>query len=108
VLVFHICYVVTTALELYFLVGRESEIPTADYNLVYLVFTVLVYIEKITFQMANWTFSFKYWIVSLTLRQALSANEIAFSEKGNNKFFYVVTGLIVALVTIDTILYYQA
>ena len=81
IVIYHIFYIATGALDLYFRFDRDTEgrIPIG-FNWPYATYSSLYFAEKVIFELCNWFFAHKYWVVSLTLRQALSDNDLTFSE----------------------------
>ena len=66
-------------------------------------------LSKIMFVMSNWTFAFKYWIVSLTLKQALdSGSQALMSESTQRTIFIAVAVSICAFCITDSVLFWVA
>ena len=71
------------AVVLYYRCRKSTDglLPVDGYNGVYAIFSFLYCLQKITYVLVSWTFAHRYWVISLTLLQALSGNEITFSER---------------------------
>ena len=74
ILAFNLAFTATISIVLYYRCNKDLDglMPKKDPSWPYALYSVLYYLEKLTLLLANWTFSYKYWIVSLTLKQALS------------------------------------
>ena len=53
----------------------------SEHKASYTIYSILYLGQKLSFELINWTFAYKYWVVSLTLRQVLSNNELKFRER---------------------------
>ena len=79
ILIFNFFYIATSGIVFYY---KKSDYDLRGrYDIQYTFYTIFYFGEKVTFELVNWIFAYKYWCVSLTLRQALSDNEMKFSEK---------------------------
>ena len=74
----------------------------------YTAYSIFYFGQKVSFELINCTFAYKYWIVSCTLRQAFSNNELKFSEQKHKIAFAVVMTICVILSAIDSILYWYS
>ena len=111
ILAFNLAYSATISIVLYYRCNKDLDglMPKEDPIWPYALYSLLYGIEKLTLLLANWTFSYKYWIVSLTLKQALSdENEtnFAFDERFQKKLFVGITLLAVLGSILDSILFY--
>lgn len=88
VIIYHLFFIATAGMVLFdlgFMKEEKSEDGTvmlniSDHKVSYTIYSLLNMGQGVTFQLIAWIFSYKYWVVSLTLRQLLSVNAKRFSQ----------------------------
>lgn len=82
VLVYNAIYVALACYLLYFRCQEDTlgKIPVGYFTWEYSVLSAMEALLKVTFQIVNWTFAHKYWVVSHTLQQALGNQESSITE----------------------------
>ena len=104
ILIFNFFYIATSGIVFYY---KKSDYNlSGSYDVQYTFYTIFYFGEKVTFELVNWIFAYKYWCVSLTLRQALSNNEMKFSEKFQFWVFWITIIVTVALSAADSSIFY--
>ena len=104
ILIFNFFYIATSGIVFYY---KKSDFDLrGSYSAQYTMYTITYFGEKVAFELVNWIFAYKYWCVSLTLRQALSNNEMKFSEKFQKKVFLITIIVTVALSAADSAIFY--
>ena len=58
--------------------------------------------------MINWNFAHKYWVVSITLKQALGSRDDHLSEQAQERVFIAVAAIISGLCLADSFLFWFA
>ena len=105
ILIFNFFYMATSGIVFYYKKSEEYDLR-GNYSARYTFYTIFYFGEKVAFELVNWIFAYKYWCVSLTLRQALSDNEMKFSERFQNWIFWITTLVTVTLSAADSIIFY--
>ena len=105
ILGFFTIFIVCSIYRLYYNFNEETDGKIPE-DASYAVWSILYLLEKSIFLLINWQFAFKYWIVSLTLRQALSDNQTSFSEKNQWRLFLGLIAFCQLLVLADSFIYY--
>ena len=79
---FYLFYLAAVSMLVYYHYQHSTgyKLPHDGITVPWTIFEGIYLAEKLIYMLVNLTFSFKYWIVSLTLRQALSNNKVSFSE----------------------------
>ena len=86
--------------------NADGQLPDHGYNGMYAIFSGLYCLQKITYVLVSWTFAHRYWVISLTLLQALSGNEITFDERVSLIIYYAIAVFSVVSAIIDSTIYY--
>ena len=110
ILAFDLFYIATASILLYYRCDSTTDgrIPVEGYTWPYTIYTILYFGEKVSFLLVTWTFCHKYWIVSLTLRQALRGDAVAFSEKAQKMvYFCIAIGSVVGSAIDSALFWYE-
>ena len=76
IILFNTCYIVSSGMRFYYRLWKSDDgIDPYPVNAAYTIFSVVYLGTKLIFVTLNWTFAFQYWIVSLTLKQALTSDK---------------------------------
>ena len=108
ILASNLFYLGSETMLLYFRCDKdaEGEMPWESFDKAYMVYALMFTIQKITYVLVSWVFAHRYWVISLTLLQALSGNKITFNERASRCIFFVVAVVIVVAILVDSTLYY--
>ena len=109
IVLFNTVFIITASIVFHYRndEGNDGKFPEG-FNVPYTVFSFFYMLVKILFELINWTFAYRYWIVSLTLKQALSQNQERFDEEKQYLIFKVIAFVTISLTIGDAIIYWLA